>query len=786
MKSFVLLVFAHFLVLKGFSNELSLDQIMSGNEFIGHQPEAIQWSPAGTEIFFRWQNEGELVPSYYYSYSMLSKSYRRLQPEETLYLPVDGFESKNNTSPWYFKKGSRLLRLEGKATQTIYTRHTHYYIDRVIDDRRLIIREGDNIFLVSPGEIKQLTNFHRGNKPSADVEPADFLGQQQEELFEVIQLRKKRSKARKDFSAAHRFDELSPVYAEGKTISWITINDQMTFVLYCLDKYPDDKATHVEEYVSTDGYSESKQARPKVGAEDPTHEIFAWDLVNDTVYQIIPVNLTGINEKPDFLREYETGEFNPYLDGDKKTIAHSHGFNDRGDLCLLEYKSYDNKDRWMVVYNTKTNQLIQLDHQHDAEWIGGPGISGWKGEPGNAGWINNTTVFYQSESSGYSHLYAGIIDENSPGETSSDQLTTGDFEIHDAQLSNDKTKFFITANKNHPGNREFYVLDIASKKLTPVLTADGYHEVSVSPDEKWMAVRYSSKTKPWELYIAPLKENTTMTQITKSTTEEFDAYPWRSPEVITFTADDGTTVYARVYEPAKEKDNGAGVIFVHGAGYLQNAHNWWSSYYREFMFNNLLADRGYTVMDIDYRASEGYGRDFRTDIYRHMGGKDLSDQLDGREVLITKHGCDSTRIGMYGGSYGGFITLMALLTEPGKFKCGAALRSVTDWAHYNHEYTSNILNTPEQDPVAYKRSSPIYFAEGLQDRLLMLHGMADDNVHYQDVVRLSQRFIELKKTNWDLVGYPVEPHAFVETTSWIDEYRRILELFEEELNSGGK
>ncbi|MBK6526606.1 MAG: S9 family peptidase [Crocinitomicaceae bacterium] len=237
-----------------------------------------------------------------------------------------------------------------------------------------------------------------------------------------------------------------------------------------------------------------------------------------------------------------------------------------------------------------------------------------------------------------------------------------------------------------------------------------------------------------------------------------------------------------MYEPKSDAKNGAGVIFVHGAGYLQNAHNWWSSYHREFMFNNLLADKGYTVLDIDYRASEGYGKNFRTDIYRHMGGTDLSDHLDGRDVLIKKYGIDSTRVGIYGGSYGGFITLMAMLTEPGKFKCGAALRSVTDWAHYNHEYTSNILNTPEEDPIAYKRSSPIYFAEGLQGRLLMLHGIEDDNVQYQDVVRLSQRFIELKKKNWDLIGYPIEPHGFVETTSWIDEYRRILEMFEEELN----
>lgn len=237
-------------------------------------------------------------------------------------------------------------------------------------------------------------------------------------------------------------------------------------------------------------------------------------------------------------------------------------------------------------------------------------------------------------------------------------------------------------------------------------------------------------------------------------------------------------MYARVYQPNAVVKNGAAVIFVHGAGYLQNAHNFWSSYLREYMFHNLLADKGYTVLDIDYRASDGYGRDHRTGIYRFMGGKDLTDQLDGKNVLVSKYGIDPQRVGIYGGSYGGFITLMALLTEPDAFKAGAALRSVTDWAHYNHGYTGNILNFPETDPNAYKRSSPIYFAENLKNQLLMLHGMVDDNVEYKDIVRLSQRFIELGKKNWSLASYPVEAHGFKETYSWIDEYSRILELFE--------
>jgi dipeptidyl aminopeptidase/acylaminoacyl peptidase len=155
--------------------------------------------------------------------------------------------------------------------------------------------------------------------------------------------------------------------------------------------------------------------------------------------------------------------------------------------------------------------------------------------------------------------------------------------------------------------------------------------------------------------------------------------------------------------------------------------------------------------------------------------------VDGARYLVSSEGVDPARIGIYGGSYGGFITLMAMFTEPDVFRAGAALRSVTDWAHYNHPYTARILNQPQDDPEAYRRSSPIYFAEGLRGDLLITHGMVDTNVHFQDVVRLAQRLIELGKSGWELAVYPVEDHAFQRPDSWADQYRRILELFQRTL-----
>ena len=164
-----------------------------------------------------------------------------------------------------------------------------------------------------------------------------------------------------------------------------------------------------------------------------------------------------------------------------------------------------------------------------------------------------------------------------------------------------------------------------------------------------------------------------------------------------------------------------------------------------------------------------------------MGGHDLNDVVDGAAYLVKSHKVNAGRIGVYGGSYGGFITLMALFTSPDTFAAGAALRPVTDWAHYNHGYTANILNEPQTDADAYRKSSPIYFAEGLKAPLLIAHGMVDVNVHFQDSVRLVQRLIELRKENWEIAPYPVEDHGFVEATSWADEYKRILKLFETNL-----
>jgi len=758
--------------------QLELKEIMRGKDFIGHWPQDHQWLPNG-QITFKWNPENINV-SEYYTYK--NEQAVKLSDDELNYLPHRQLIKHKEGDFYVYIKDGRIYQWElgEQRPKVIYEGYHPIHSPQLVNDPAIIYFCLDNglysIHLKEPS-FKQVIRFEKKKSEKSINEQEEYLTEQQMELFDVLSSRKNNKKRQEIIRKKERSWQRESIKIDDRSVNNLSISSDQSKIVYVLSDYPKRKQTHIENYTTESGWSQSQSARPKVGKKDPAHELFVYDLEKDTSVLVTIDHLTGIYNVPVFKRDYDKGFFTGESDKAKSVIYHGPYFNKQGDKAIIEIKSYDNKDRWITLLNLSTGKLIELDHQHDDAWIGGPGISGWNGMPGSIGWMkDNQSIWFQSEQTGYSHLYLCNLKNQQKK-----QLTSGEFEVRDVQLSNDGNSFYLSLNKEHPGNRNFYQLEWKTKKLSLILEGEGNYDVQISPDESKLLYLYSYKNKPWELFVCDYQIGAAKIQITNSTTKEFESYQWIDPEIVQVKGEDGKMVPARIYEPNESNNNGAGIIFVHGAGYLQNAHNWWSGYYREYMFHHLLVEKGYTVLDIDYRASEGYGRDWRTAIYRYMGGWDLKDHVSGRQYLIDEKGIDPNRIGIYGGSYGGFITLMALLTEPGKFKCGAAIRSVTDWAHYNHEYTSNILNTPVTDSIAFRRSSPIYFAEGLQDHLLMLHGVLDDNVQFQDVVRLSQRFIELGKENWELALFPLEPHGFKEASSWIDEYKRILKLFEENL-----
>lgn len=189
-----------------------------------------------------------------------------------------------------------------------------------------------------------------------------------------------------------------------------------------------------------------------------------------------------------------------------------------------------------------------------------------------------------------------------------------------------------------------------------------------------------------------------------------------------------------------------------------------------------MVQQGYTVLDFDYRGSAGYGRDYRTDVADAKGISDVDGAVAAARWLIEHEGVDRARIGIYGVSYGGFMTLMSQFRDPGVSTAGVARASVSDWAHYSDGWTSRILGVPDLDSEAYRRSSPIYYAEGLRDHLLITHGLVDDNVHFQDTARLIQRLIELEE-DFDVMVDPVEPHTVETEASRYDLLRRSAAFF---------
>ncbi len=767
---------------------LSIEQIMQGEKFVGYLPENIQWSEDSKTIYFSWNPDNDTLRNIFKitigESGQAPPIAEKLTIEERMDLTSKGQYNKARTKKAYSKNGDLFLFDLEKNSSFQITNTLEQESNPVFsgDESKIIFQKENNLYAWDweSGSLAQLTDFKKGfeKKDPFKTEQEEWLENDQLSMFGILAERKMEDDTQKRRSKLIAPKRPRTYYYGDKSISNLTISPNGKFITFRLTERGNGDRTEVPNYVTRSGKIETIRSRPKVGSPVNTTELGIYDIEGDSVFMIDPTQIEGIFDKPIFLKEYWKGN-EPYEEKYKQprpVVFHGPFYSEDGK-ALVSAKSQDNKDRWLFLLDLSSGILKPLERQYDDAWIGGPGISNWNQSAGNLGWLpDNQHIWFQSEETGFSHLY--VLDVET-GEKKA--LTRGNFEILSVQLSNDKKTFFITSNKETPFEQHFYKMPIEGGEMERITYQPGNHNVTISPDEKWLAIRYSFSNKPWELYLMPNRPGATMQQLTISTTDAFRSYKWREPEIARFAASDGVEVPARLYRPSAGSRNGAAIIFVHGAGYLQNVHHWWSSYYREFMFHNILADNGFTVLDIDYRGSNGYGRDWRTAIYRHMGGKDLSDQVDGAKYLVEAHGIDADRIGIYGGSYGGFITLMALFTSPGTFKSGAALRSVTDWAHYNHDYTSNILNTPVEDSIAFRKSSPIYHAEGLEDNLLILHGMIDDNVQFQDVVRLAQRLIELGKDDWEFAVFPLEKHGFVEPSSWADEYKRIYKLFWETL-----
>lgn len=753
--------------------EFTIANIMRGPEVYGREPGRPRFTPDGKWIYFSWLPPGTDWREPLKPYRVRARA--GAVPEEVtrahmdsvaplldavLPLPQVGGWSPDRRRRVVSNNGDLFL-VEPKTstvqrltdTPTIGETNPSFSAD---GKTVYFVREGQNLMaleLTGP-TIRQLTDVRPGPAPadSAKRTPQrSALEAQQRGLFEPVRDRLRQdSIAKAEREAQERIKTL--YLRPNERISGLSISPAGSgLVLTTTIQARDAQQADIPNWITASGYTEEMRVRTKVGDVQGGGRIAFMGLPKGEITWLAPI---------------------PGDATATASITAVLGWNDAGTQALVFAERPDFKERYLHVLDGKTGVLKTVDVLRDSAWVGGPCYPCGGFLPGS------DRVWFASEATGYAQLYT-----INPDGSDRRALTSGKWEVFDARISDDRRYFELHTSEVSPFDRHFYRMPVSGGPMERITSTAGSHTAVVSPDGAMIADVSSTANRPPELFVGPYKPATTAAQLTTSPTAEWLSFPWIKPEIVMIPASDGVPVPARIYRPADlgAQPNGAAVIFVHGAGYMHNVHHYWSSYSREYEFNHFLASKGYVVLDIDYRASAGYGRDWRTAIYRWMGGRDLQDQVDGSRWLQKQFGIPGDRIGIYGGSYGGFMTLMALFNAPNEFGAGAALRSVTDWAHYNHPYTGRILNLPQNDTLAYRRSSPIFFAEGLKDPLLMAHGMVDVNVHYQDIVRLTERLIELGKTGWELASYPVEDHGFVRPSSWTDEYRRIFELFEAHL-----
>ncbi|MCC5822231.1 MAG: prolyl oligopeptidase family serine peptidase [Phycisphaerales bacterium] len=785
-------------------NVPTLKQIMDDPSWFARSPEPLGWLADGSGILYDQRRAGVLGRD---MKDRLVQLMDGATPDgwPRMLEEMDRRRAIPATGPWS-RDGGRLLSDIGGDIFLWETGRGWRQLTRsaerdsspmfMADPRRIGFRRGGAWFVrdLESGLEAQAAEIRFAENPEEKEEKErSDIEQHQYDLFAFIREAdaRRRERERVEYFRA-RLDPTGvpgPFYLDPERRErgqWLSPNGRHLLVAMSPRRSPDDRRDIMPDYVNETGYVRTSRLRPKVGeqAREPTwfalldlNRLRVHELALDALPGITEDPLAGIRAAAEARRK---GADPAAAAADAKGDGKARGvsqlgvrWSDSGRHAAVMLRSNDNKDRWIVALDATRREpsWTVVHHMHDPAWIG------WRFN--RFGFVPGTeTVWFESEDSGWAHLYLCEVGGTARA------LTEGAWEVRDTTPLRDGGAFLVRTNR---GDRGIYEIERVGMdgSITPVTAMGGaVRSFMVSPAEDRLLFEWSSTMRPPELYAVAVGGGGGVgdpVRLTRTDTELFRSFDFTEPELVWIpsTHTEGA-IHTRVYLPDPERFPGPRpvVVFAHGAGYLQFAYRGWSQYFREHMFHTLLTERGFIVLGPDFRHSEGYGRDWRTAVYRDMGEPELQDFDDCLAYAAEHWNADLDRVGIYGGSYGGFLTLMGMFLRPDVYKAGAALRSVTDWRQYSHGWTSNPLDTPQVDPEPFDRCSPINHAEGLRGALLMLHGLVDDNVVAQDVIRLSQRLIELEKEHWELALYPVEPHAFREPSGWLDEYRRILRLFE--------
>ena len=771
---------------------MTMEQAMAHQDWLGRQPEGAYWSADSAQIVYQRKQQGNELRDWFTVDQQATSREVSLKQQDDIGSAQQVFNRARNQVAWIFA-GNVIVKDVRTGQSQQLTRDLQQRQDlQFLTDGRLSWRQGWDFYAadVNTGKVQLVASLKNAESPAAPDAPTGYLAKEQHQLIQFVAKEHKDAvdafQQQQALKASSDAVAVAPIFlAKDKEVQAASLSPNGRYIVLAQgDKTSwNDERDIMPNYITSTGDVAAEPVRRRVHDQKPEpQQFFFVDLQTQQVTELAQKDLPGFDEDvlADVKAENAKAVGSSYKSVRKArdiTLMNDWSWNQgairwnpAGDQAAVMLKAWDNKDRWLTTISAKKPQFVTQDRLHDKAWVAY--------DFNNFDWVDNSSLYYLSEVSGYAHLYVKPLTGKARA------LTEGRFEVSDPVLSKDGSTIYYRGNETHPGIYNIYKVSVSDGKRQALTNLTGNLTFDLSPDESKLLVRYSTSLQPEELYSMANQPGAELKRLTYTVSDKLKQMALQAPKIIAVPSSHGEQpVYAKLYLPKdhQQGEKRRAVIFNHGAGYLQNSDAGWSNYYHEFFFHNLLVQQGYVVLDMDYRASKGYGRDWRTAIYRNMGTPEIEDLVDGVNYLVEHANVDRNRIGTYGGSYGGFMTFMALFKQPDLFKAGAALRPVADWAYYNQPYTSNILNTPDIDPIAYRRSSPIYFTQGLKAQLLINAPMVDDNVFFQDTVRLVQRLIEQENNNFETAIFPVEPHGFRQPSSWLDEYRRILKLFERTL-----
>jgi dipeptidyl aminopeptidase/acylaminoacyl peptidase len=746
------------------AQNLTVSQIMAEPSIAGMRVESEKLSPDGSKVVYLWNAEGKMPRDIYLAETSGSSAPVRLVSPRDLPAPSPGPTPDNKLTYGLTVKDDFVKERENQISGLEWSPNS----------KKVLFTQNGDIYVLTIGDTKP-KRYTKTQSPEVAAKFIDndrILFQQNGNLFALDTA---------DATLTQLSKEAEP--QKFVSVNGATASKDGSLVAYVVSDSSKQKALVVPNYL--DEFVQAPTVRR--GWSEQKILVVPTDGSRDTPFEIkLP--------KPEGVGNFRSLDWA----ADNRSL-------------IIDRNDKDTKRRQLFyIHNvgSKDEQTILITEENDDKWQA-PLSAIVEPNPKDP-----SELFFCSEKDGFNHIYLAKLEKNAvPTNTTGEisggnptdagyssnvnitQLTKGNWQVEWAKWAGADGQIVYLSTEDGPYGREFFVQskDGVNKEL---YLSQEFSWMKTDPQisDKGNSIIFSGSkwNRPTDLFsiracVGCGTDQNNPLQITKTTAKSFSSRTWCQPKFIDIPSRDGKQIKSKIYLPLNfnKKQKYPMVVFVHGAGYLQNVVNGLNNYYREFMFNELLTQKGYIVLDIDYRGSAGYGREWRTDVYDFLGGKDMDDHIDAIDYMVANYSVNPAKVGVYGGSYGGFMAEMLAMRAPGKIAAAAALRPVADWKNYyasSPGYTAQRLGFPDKNPKTYERSSPITYADKLERPLLILHGEVDSNVHVQDSMQLVEKLIRLGKTQYfEVMFYPSENHGFERPTSWTDEYERILGFFEKHL-----